>query len=458
MIKALSDERLAERVAASPIQKLAIFVAYFLFLMLGGVVAPQESGQPSWWITPADFLRTVEVNDARSFLNGATDIAAHGWIQAGNQWLVRLWPPGFMLLEAGALTLAGSAGPFLLVLLVFSAGCCSLWMLLLRTYLEPTLPPRVATLVPLIPFAFPLTRFFLLSPVGISLGETFAISFFLTGFLLVLLAARSGSVYAAIGAGLALSAAAYFRSQFELLVVALAAGAAIVLVMFLVQGLLVWRRGKRWTPDWRTMALMLLTLVVCHATMLPWRLHNHRDLGEYAWVQTQKLVARNSLTTEQDLLRAGGGFVIAGGGHLACKLEPSYCGQTEVGTFYRAFFKNPFVWLLEKLKRVPAYWMGPPKLHALSEVRVSPTNAERIANWLFLLCIVLGLFRLWTMRDRRVFTVQVWFHLSLYAALLAVYALAHLEARYFYLPKIFGVVALITLLPSWPNHKALRST
>lgn len=401
--------------------------------------------QPPWDVSATGFLQAIKRNpygDPVSFLTGALDVVRTGWVTPANYWIVHLWPPGFVVLEAAAIRLVGEDGPFLLVLLVASAACSATWMVLLRQRLLQSWPPLVASLAPLLPFAFPLTGLFLLSPLGLSFGETFSISFFFIAYLLAVRAYERGSKVDAVLAGLALAAAAYFRSQFELIVVFLT---LVAMAVFLAAGV-AFARGRRKLLPAGTLTVIGIALATAHVAMLPWRIHNVLDVGQPGWVQTSTLIAANSLATEETLLAGRARFVIEGGGHLACKLEPSFCGKSEPRYFYQAFFNHPVAWIAEKLHRLPTYWLIPPRPNTLSRPLAEPTGPEVLANLLLLACIAASAVRLWQLRRNPAFPLHAWFQLSLYACLAAVYTMAHLEARYFYLPKIFGVVTLLLLL------------
>lgn len=443
------------RTAASPSRvtpggwRLAgiVFAAYFLGLVLLALLISKFTEQFAWGATLMEFAKSTGLGDPVSFASGALDVARHGWFTVGNQWLIRLWPPGFMVLEGMVVRLVGENGPFLVPLLAVSALACATWMMLLRRYLlQSGSSRRFATAAPLLPFVFPLSWFVLLSPLGLSFGETFSISLYLIGFLLVLLAFRArsllGGFVQAVLAGLAIAAAAYFRSQFELLVVFLTLSGA-ALFGFAVLALVLRRTAYM---SWKVPAIIAITLVSAHGAMAPWRYHNFLHTQLYSWVFTSTLVFENALRPEKHLKSVGAGFVVAGGGHLACKLQPDYCGQKDDVYFYGAFFKNMGEWLAYKAQLLPKYWMAPPRQAAFATVGVQPTLIEKAANLALLGCLLFGLWRLWAIRHEPVFPLQLWLQLSLYGCLAAVYALVHLEARYMYLPKIFSVVALAALL------------
>lgn len=423
-----------------------VWLLYVAGLVVLGLFGPWDWDlQPPWDASAAGFLpaiKRVPYGDPVSFLTAALDVARDGWVTPANYWIVHLWPPGFPLLEGAAIRLVGEDGPFLLVLLVASAACSATWMVLLRQRLLQSWPPLAAGLAPLLPFLFPLTGLFLLSPLGLSFGETFSISFFFIGYLLAVRAYERGAKADAVLAGLALAAAAYFRSQFELIVVFL----TLVAIAVFLAAALAFASGRRKLLPAGTLTAIGITLATAHVAMVPWRIHNVLDVGQPGWVQTSTLIAANSLATEETLLAGHALFVIEGGGHLACKLEPSFCGKSEPRYFYQAFFNHPVAWIAEKLQRLPTYWLVPPRPDNLSRPLSAPTGPEVLANLLLLACIAASMVRLWQLRRHPAFPLHAWFQLSLYACLAAVYTLAHLEARYFYLPKIFGVVALLLLL------------
>lgn len=430
-----------------------VFAGYFAVLCLLGLLFAGVRGQLQWGMPVAEIAVKAGFNDPGSFITGALDIARHGWVTPADYWLVHLWPPGFMALEGALLRLMGEGVPILVPLLVLAALCSAGWMFLLRAYLLPTLPERLATAAPLVTFVFPVAPFVMFSPMGLAFGETFSISFFIAGFLLILLARRSGSWWQAIAAGIALALSAYFRSQFEVLVVVLTLAAVVLVLAYLV----VFVMKRRALVDGRTLRAIVVGMTVAQAAMMPWRYHNFVEHGKFAWVETSTIIAHNSLTPEDQLLKAGARFVVEGGGHLACKLQPSYCGRTEPEFFYRAFFQHPFAWLAEKAQRLPKYWFAPAVPSSMATVGQQPSWADLLANLVLLACVAAVPWRLWRIRRQPTFAVQAWFQASFYGSLAAVYTLAHFEARYFYLPKIFAVVALLSLLPRSGGAAAFRN-
>ena len=81
------------------------------------------------------------------------------------------------------------------------------------------------------------------------------------------------------------------------------------------------------------------------------------NTGTASWVYTSTLVYQNAVTPTKDLVESGGGFVVEGGGNLACSLESSVCGDTTHAKriFYWALFSNFPSWVAMKASLLPRY-------------------------------------------------------------------------------------------------------
>lgn len=428
----------------------AWFALYFVVLFLISALVRDIPNQPNLLENISDVMdsaRKLRLGDASSFATGALDIFHFGWLRDENGWLFRLWPPGFMLTEGWILHIFGLGAPFIFILIILNSACAASLLLLIRQNLLLGMPTQFAGLLPLLPFCFSMPRLFLLEPVGIILGEGFAIIFFLTAMMLMTNAARTRSWPKAAAGGLMLALSAYFRSQFELLIMALTALAALFLLLF-VCGVVVRRdnthkalqNGRAWLA--LTVALALL---VCHLSMLPWRITNYFDpyAQNLSWVQTSQLVYTNAGKTDNQLVDVGGKWIVYGGGNLACTLEPSYCGKTEKEAFYHAFFKHMDQWYARKLARVGEYWFSSTINFALPET--VPTFLENAANLFYLMCVLATLPLLWRVRHNPDAAIYWWFCCGFYSCFFVIFTFVHFETRYFYAVKIFSVFSVLLL-------------
>ncbi len=145
--------------------------------------------------TIQQLINASKMGDPASFATAAIDIAANGWISSTNEWILNLWPPGFILLEALIIKVMGINAPVILVLQILAAGLFSIVLVQLYTQLKNSVNSRLAFILPLLIFAFPVSRVLLLQPTGISLGESFAIGFFLLGALLAFKYSHNKLIY-----------------------------------------------------------------------------------------------------------------------------------------------------------------------------------------------------------------------------------------------------------------------
>ena len=119
---------------------LAVHAGYFTFLVLLALACSWQTGQFHWTNSITEVARSTGLGDPVFFSTGALDVARHGWFTPANEWLINLWPPGFMWLLGQVLRAFGEEAPVLMPLLALSALCCVTWMGLLRKYLLLSMP------------------------------------------------------------------------------------------------------------------------------------------------------------------------------------------------------------------------------------------------------------------------------------------------------------------------------
>lgn len=431
-------------------------------MLMISVAVRDIPGQPDLWANISNFMDPakvlIQLTDPHSFAAGALDIFNFGWIRTENKWLIKLWPPGFMLTEGWVLRLFGIDAPFILILMVLNCALAAVLLLLIRKNLSAGVAKQYAGLFPLLPFFFPMPRVFLLEPAGIMLGECFAIIFFLMAMSLMVLAVRVRSWRCTVASGLMLALSAYFRSQFELIIVALTVFAVLPLLLFAVR-ILFWsglERVQRDDQSWLALTVTL-ALLVCHLSMMPWRVANYLDpdIANLSWVQTSQLVYYNAGRTDQQLLDAGGGWLVQGGGNLACVLDSSYCGKTDKYAFYRAFFQNMDQWYTAKMEKIGGYWFA--SVGDFASHGQKPTLLETAMNVFFLACVLATFPLLLRVRRHREAGLHWWFCISFYSCFFAVFTFVHFEVRYFYAVKIFSVFSVLLLSGmAWQSRAGSR--
>lgn len=430
------------------VHNLIWFIIYFLIAASIGMLARDIPGQPLLFANIENFMTPAEVTklgDPKSFAAGALDIYHHGWISQENQWLIHLWPPGFMVITGLIIKVFGLHCPFIFILILLNSFFVAVLLTLLRANLLIMISPVVAALLPCLPFLFPVTRLFLLEPGGIILGEAFSIVFFLIALQVAPIAIRQHSFIWAIYAGVMLALSAYFRPQFEIIILFFTFTTIILAGTY-------WLVLKtrisihRHSHLMATIKIATIILITAHLTMLPWRIHNLHDptiRTTTTWVATPTLVYQVAGLTDAELMANGGGFLIDGGGNITCNLESSYCGKSNRNQFYKAFLYHPIAWTIYKLKILPKYWFS--SLKNYTSTTIPATNNDIIINSIILFVAILNLALLLKLRHHPEITFYASQYLTFYACNLAILLFNHLETRYFYAMKIYCLFMFIPI-------------
>lgn len=418
---------------------------YFLILLGIAFWIRDIPNQPdAFSITLQQLIKTSWWSDPVYAATAAIDIAENGWISSANDWIFNLWPPGFVLLEALIIKVLGADAPMLLVLQILAAVLFSVVLVLLYELLKAHVKGEVAIMLPLLIFAFPVSRVFLLEPTGISLGESFAIGFFLLGVLLALRSVGKNQVRYALYAGLSLALSAYFRSQFELILLALT-GWGILLVIALRFTRL--RESIEPTLLRSIVMTIAVVLLVAHVATAPWRAYHWIYRGSPSWVETSNLVFENAVKTSERLKQDSGGFVLEGGGNLVCRIDPATCGDTANARrlFIKTFIEHPIEWFLLKFKVIGKYWYS--SVINWASVRTESSALDFVTNGLNLVVLIALFVLLLTrkVRSHRLYVLLVWFVASIFSAYALIFTLVHFEVRYFYFPKIAAIFLVLVV-------------
>lgn len=409
---------------------------YFFLLMLGALLVRDMEFCPDLFVTIDRLSEVSNLSDPKTFAGAALDVFRSGWVSAENTWVFNLWPPGFVFLEAGILKIFGIGAPIVLVLQLLACAALALMLSLQRRLLLGFAGNATATALPLLLFVFPMPRIFLLQPYGVVLGEVFAIAFFLSAGLMLLLEAGGRSIGRAALAGLFFALAAYFRSQYESILMA-TTGLAIPAVLWCL-----WKRGRSRSAEQRAdyatvVKVVGVALVVAHALMIPWRMHSQAVSKNFSWVQTSEHIFQIGLKSDKSLIDSNGEFFVLGAGNVACHVEPAYCDQADPKLFFKAFVAHPVEWYSYKLSKLPNFWstFAVPHSFTFTDWHLAQEAVNYVA-YLFILIATIPL--LLATRSYRWWPLMAWSVASLYAACFVIFSFAHFESRYFYLLKIFA--------------------
>lgn len=386
----------------------------------------------------------TRMGDPASFAIAAIDFAETGRISGANEWIFNLWPPGFIMMQAFIIRVLGSEVPVILVLQLMAVLLFSTLLTLLYEYLNRYVKHKlVAMALPLLIFAVPVSRVVLLQPKGIVLGESFAIGFFLLGVLLTIRAVERHSLRYAICAGLCLAMSAYFRSQFEFILLVLTGWGILLLIVTYIK-----RRQNTFDLAYlNSLKTILIMLLVAHAATVPWRAYRwtYFYAGTPSWVTSSELLYRNSVMASEHLESLGGHFIVAGTGNVVCRIDPSTCGDTENAKelFFRTFVRHSVEWYSLKFDAIGEYWYS--SLRNFGNVAIKSTSMDIITNALLLVALTalvcLSLTR--KVRSHTSSIVLAWFNIALFSAYAIIFSLSHYEVRYFHFPKIGGIMMLL---------------
>ena len=421
---------------------VVLWCVYFGILAALGIFIRDIQNQPALLSTIDDLRSGTWLGDPQYFLLAASDMASSGWISAENRWIFNLWPPGFSLLEAFVLKLFGFHAPILLILSGMSAALFAWVSTVLSGYLTALVGFRAAVLIPLTILVFPLARVFLLEPGGVALGESFATGLFLLGVLYLLNSVRENSLGNAALAGTAFALAAYFRSQFELLLLSM----TVIGILWMAWQLIStkFRAKRRRSVYVERMAVanaLIVTLLTGHMLTMPWRLYHWQQGSGMSWVQTSDLVFENSLRSTETLLAHGGGFLVAGGSNIACRVDPSVCDKSGKALVMHAFVNNVGAWYALKLPLVRDYWFAP--VTSWDVASGHPSVLDSVSNTAFLIFLA-GLLPLLVLsRSYPAWPILLWLNVAVLGAYFVIFTLVHFETRYFYFLKIYATFMFI---------------
>ncbi len=430
-------------------KQLGIFACYFVLLMILGIFVRDvpEHGDLFSFTIP-QMIETVPMGDSRSFGEGALDIVNHGWLTEDNIYIFKVWPPGFVFLEVAIIKIFGEDAPFMLVLLCLISVLLAFFMLKLYRTLSFWIPSKLAFILPMTLFAFPLTRYFFLQSYGLMLGENFAIAFFMLGVLYLLSAVQEQKQKDLIFAGIFIALAAYFRSQFELFLQAL-----------IWSGLLYclfchfFYKNKPTTQEKQKakelMRGILTFIIVSVIVTLPWRAYRLIELGKMSWVHTGKITYYLAVTSPEK----AGVLNRDGMGNLTCIIDPSTCDDNKNAKMntIKTYLTNMPQWYALKLSVIDKFWFSP--LVNRGGMNEPPTVADYVANSLFLFALIFSLAMCYVLRKSKFFPVLVALNFSIMSMYFVIITLVHYEFRYFYFIKIYALIMAILSATIFVNER-----
>jgi hypothetical protein len=274
---------------------------------------------------PEKIAQIFGFSDAGSYLKAAIELQNLGGLTTDKFWVLNLWPPGMVLLNAGLIQLFGDGFGVaygLLTVFVWTTLLSAFGLRLLKRFGSIAAFASSA----LILVSSPMQMWIL--GTGLFYAEGFSTAAYLAGLILIIKSSDTRDRKTLLGygvfAGTAFAAAAYFRSTFSLIEPALLLFAAIFSILFLL---------SRYSSTLRNMRSVLAksslsfgsAWIAMFVLMEPWL--RFTELAIRPELRTWSVVSggffRGAWTERSEMAD----FLAAGGVGWACKIDPLFCEE-----------------------------------------------------------------------------------------------------------------------------------
>jgi len=307
-------------------QQIALTI--FVFLLVFSSVF--SSGLASTFLggaltdSPDKLAETFGLSDAGSYLSAAIELHDLDGLSANQYWVINLWPPGMVLLNA---TLIAVFGPNFSIAYALLTGLA--WSLFFTFF---ALQARkvwgwgvAATASALVIASGPFQNW--IFSTGLFYAEGFSQLFFLVSLISLIKASRADGTASAVALGMssgtALAVAAYFRAGFSTL--------EFLLLLSALTAVFCWFLSSR-ISKWNVRAdkLKRLSIVLGSAwasmflLMEPWLQYTSLEIRE---IRTWSVVSGSIFRGVWRPRDQQAGFVASGGGGWGCELDTSFCSS-----------------------------------------------------------------------------------------------------------------------------------
>jgi hypothetical protein len=408
--------------------------------------------------------------DAAVYAKGAKEIVDYGWIK--QPWYTTLWPPGFFVFQAAVLTLVGPHGPALAAILIMTVMVWAAAFTLLHHLCRTVFSAGVSFVLPLCFVLFPFFREYFLRS-GVVFSETLSAALWTTGFVLILLAAVHRSSLRAIAAGVLFAAAAYVRASVDLVLLLGSLIVAADYVLMVLYGCRARRTNHRqeaarlWSnPEWRA---ILLAVLAFHAATMPYRIYK-------AWKhQTVMFTAADYyyryLWQPPEEYTPLQGFILEGGGPVACITNPVICEELTLdrkargdGAHSAELYKKlafagllsqPVRWVAYRAKYLPKYWFSRPSAS-------TPVRGSLVPGLLLFVALVGSVACAPFLLSKRFGQFLLYSMGMVYLGHFIMFLFLHYEVRYLYWLQssivLFAISIAVCLIGGRPQNRTLAGT
>lgn len=416
-------------------------------------------------LSPERMAEIYGFADAGSYLRAAQDLIAHGSNTADWAWVLNLWPPGMVWLDAAVIRLSPldyGVTIGLTTAIVWSVALSILTWQFMRSL-------KAIALVLATEFAILGTSPFQswMLDEGLFYADGLAAGFFLIGLGLFANRMRTAGapivvwIRDGIFAGIAFACAIYLRASYNLVPWALGLVAAIILVVLVAR-----RVRSRPLADIAMQAVMVVTAAISILILMqPYATFVQQDRNRTQFVQTENLVYEH--VWEDRNRKAIPQWMLDGGSTVGCDIAPAKCAdlgrQSAAGVVHtpeelrddliQAILANPVAFVGNRMEVVTRQWFA----DEISSYSRQPANYEsgqvtygasynlnpgQGLLYAGLLCVAFGVAIALAVRGRWALLLLP----ILALAVLAPFSIVHVEVRYLIPLKMIGLLAPMLLL------------
>jgi hypothetical protein len=413
------------------------FLVMLIFIFFHGLNTPH--GLVTLQLSPQRMAQVFGFSDQGSYLQAALNLIATGKNTPQWAWVLNLWPPGMVWLDAGIIRFSPldyGVTIGLITALLWSATLALLtWPFMRRGKLA--LVVLVAELAILGTSPFQSWMF----DEGLFYADGLAAGAFLLGLALIVNRLRSSAplqvwIRDGIYVGITFAAAIYLRAAYQLVPWALGALALVIATLMIVK-----RIRKRPTADLGRQALLLISAaLIVPILMHPYTVFVQEDRDRTQFVMTEDLVYESVWRSQQ--LNEVPQWGLDTGSTLGCDIDPAECALIHTAKSQGKVFTPPELRraLIKAIVAHPLQFAGN---------RVSVVSHQWFADepWQGLLYFALLITAIWAacllaVRGRWALLIIPIMAL----AMMAPFAIVHVEVRYLIPLKLIGLLSPILLL------------
>lgn len=438
------------------------FALLLVFIFFQGLNTPH--GLATMQLAPERMAEIFSLRDSGSYLRAALDLIATGQNTPQLAWVLNLWPPGMVWLDAAIIRFSPldyGVTIGLITALLWSATLAVLTWPFMRM-VKPALIVLLVELAILGTSPFQSWMF----DEGLFYADGLAAGSFLLGLALIVNRLRSAAsvqvwIRDGIYVGIAFAAAIYLRAAYQLVPWALATLALVIAGMIIVKRI----RGLPTFDLGRQAILLIFAALTIPILMQPYTAFVQHDRGRTQFVVTADLIYQNAWKSPQlgTFLQSS----LDGGATVGCDIDPAECALIHLAesrgkvftpgelrdALVKAIVAHPLEFVGNRGSFVAKQWFAD-EIGSLYRVETnyesgpvsfsSSNNLNPGQGLLFLALLISAIVASCILAWRGRWAVLVIPLMAL--VLLAPFAIVHVEVRYLIPLKMIGLLAPMLIL------------